>query len=239
MIEWVILKGGEGRRMKKNVNLLCCALVLLIASLSLGACAAGVEPMVTYASTPTPTATRRAIPTVTPSSIIPSCVLTPMVAPTMAPDPGRNMLDKTTDLHMTGSPVVIDLASYRLKVTGLVDHPLSLSLDALRCMPKVTATPTLVCPGFFQDTATWSGVTIKYILELAGIQSEAYVIIMVAADQYEHRMDIQTALDEENFLAYEWEGQPLPILHGFPLRAVIPSMPGEYSVKWLLEISVE
>jgi DMSO/TMAO reductase YedYZ molybdopterin-dependent catalytic subunit len=227
--------------MKKNVNLLCCALFLVIASLSLSACAAGrgLEPMFTPASTPTPTATPRETPTLAPSSIIPSCELTPVVAPTMAPDPGRNALDKTTDLHVTGRPVMIDLASYRFTVTGLVDHPLSLSLDALRCMPKVTATPTLICPGFFQDTATWSGVSIKYILELAGIQSEAEVITMIAADQYEHRMDIQTALNDENFLAYEWEGQPLPGLHGFPLRAVIPSMPGEYWVKWLLEIRVE
>jgi DMSO/TMAO reductase YedYZ molybdopterin-dependent catalytic subunit len=62
---------------------------------------------------------------------------------------------------------------------------------------------------------------------------------MVAADGYESQMDIKLALKEGNFLAYEWEGQPLPVLHGFPLRAVFPSLPGSYWVKWLLQIKVE
>jgi DMSO/TMAO reductase YedYZ molybdopterin-dependent catalytic subunit len=157
----------------------------------------------------------------------------------MAPYPGRNALDKTTGLHVTGHAVTIDVATYRLKVTGLVDHPLSLSLDTLRCMPKVTATPSLICPGYFEDKAAWSGVPMKYVLELAGVQSGAKRITMVAVDQFETLVEIQTALKDENLLAYEWNGQPLPVLHGFPLRAVIPSMPGEKWVKWLLEIEVE
>jgi DMSO/TMAO reductase YedYZ molybdopterin-dependent catalytic subunit len=185
------------------------------------------------------TATPEATPTTAAGDIAASCGLSPLIAPTMAPYPGRNALDKTTNLHVTGNAVRVDLAGYRLKVTGLVDHPLSLSLEALRCMPKVTATPKLICPGFFEDQTTWSGVPMKYILELAGIQSGAEVITMVSTDQYESRMDIQTALKDENFLAYEWNGEPLPILHGFPLRAVFPSIIGEFWVKWLLEIRVE
>jgi sulfite oxidase len=43
---------------------------------------------------------------------------------------------------------------------------------------------------------------------------------------------------EDNLLAYEWEGQPLPILHGFPLRAIIPGTAGSNSTKWLTEIKV-
>jgi DMSO/TMAO reductase YedYZ molybdopterin-dependent catalytic subunit len=150
-----------------------------------------------------------------------------------------NALDETTGLHVTGRAVIIDVTSYRLVVTGLIDHPLSLSYDDLRCMPKVTARVTLVCPMVFEDTATWSGVPLKYILELAGVKSGAKVIRMVAADKYESQIWIQDGLRDGNFLAYEWNGQPLPLLHGFPLRAVLPYMPGNKSVKWLLEIIVE
>ncbi len=197
------------------------------------------EPVLTM--TPTPTGTMPPIETPTPTAgmIVSSCGLSPIAVPTMAAYPGIDALDKTTGLHVTGHAVAIDLETYRLQVTGLVDRPLSLSYDELRCMPKVTARLSLICPGVFEDTATWSGVPLKYILELAGLQPGAKKITLVAADKYESQFVIQTALEDRNFLAYEWEGQPLPVLHGFPLRAVFPSMPGNKWVKWLLEIKVE
>ncbi|HSB66435.1 MAG TPA: molybdopterin-dependent oxidoreductase [Anaerolineales bacterium] len=149
-----------------------------------------------------------------------------------------NELDQDTGLHMTGSPQQIDLASYRLKVTGMVDHSLSLTYDDLRCMPKVTNDPELVCPGVFIDRATWTGVPIKSILDLAGVQSGATELTLVSADGYERRLSIDTARAEKNFLAYEVNGELLPVLHGFPLRAVFPDMWGSYWIKWLVEIRI-
>ena len=86
--------------------------------------------------------------------------------------PDYTEVDPATGLHMTGTPKVIDLATYRLKVDGKVTHELSLSYDDLRRLPKVTATPTLVCQGFFTDITTWSGVPFKTILEMAGVQTD-------------------------------------------------------------------
>ena len=94
-------------------------------------------------------------------------------------------------------------------------------------------------PGVFEDVGTWSGVPLKYILGLAGVQSTAKVIRLVAADKYESQIYLQDALKVGNFLAYEMKGQPLPVLHGFPLRAVFPGMTGNRWVKGLLEIRVE
>ena len=166
--------------------------------------------------------------------------LEPIVVPTLpAKIPGYTEVDPATGLHMTGTPKVIDLASYRLKVDGKVTHPLSLSYDDLRRLPKVTATPTLVCQGFFTDITTWSGVPLKTILEMAGVQPDAKQILMRAADGYSASLSLDEALKPENFLAYEWMGQPLPVLHGFPLRAVIPGQDGSRWVKWLLQIVVE
>jgi DMSO/TMAO reductase YedYZ molybdopterin-dependent catalytic subunit len=166
--------------------------------------------------------------------------LQPIVVPTLPAEiPRYTEVDPATGLHMTGTPQVIDLASYRLKVEGKVAHPLSLSYDDLRRLPKVTATPTLNCPGYFTDVATWSGVPLATILALAGPKPEAKQILMGAADGYSHLLSLEDALQPENFLAYEWEGQPLPVLHGFPLRAVFPNKPGSYWVKWLMTILVE
>jgi DMSO/TMAO reductase YedYZ molybdopterin-dependent catalytic subunit len=148
-------------------------------------------------------------------------------------------LDPDTNLHKTGTIQTIDLATYRLEVTGLVDHPLSLTYDQLRCMPRITDTPTLVCPQVFTDTAEWSGVRLAYILKLAGTQEGAASVRLTGADKYYANVTLEEAMRPESFLAYEWEGQPLPIMHGFPLRAIFPDIYGSQWVKWLVKIEVQ
>lgn len=180
------------------------------------------------AASPTPTlpGTPRGLPAV----VIP----TPL-----AVTPGPAELDPSTGLHVTGKAQVIDLDAYRLEVTGLVEHPLSLTYDDLRCLPKIEVQTTIVCKGNFDDTAVWAGVTIKTILELAGVQPEAKEIILFGADEYVISVDMEHALSGTSFLAYELHGQPVPILHGFPVRAAFPGLPGFYWVKWLFKIEVK
>jgi len=170
---------------------------------------------------------------------VPLCELTPIVVPTPpATIPGYVQLDPTTNLHMTGMVQYVDLASWRLVISGKVDRPLALTLDELRCLPKIEARPLLVCPGFFEDDATWAGVPITNVLQLAGAQADAQGIRLKSADGYSAPVRMEIATAPESFLAYEWEGEPLPILHGFPLRAILPSEEGNYWVKWLVEIEV-
>ncbi len=170
---------------------------------------------------------------------IPLCELTPIVVPTPpATIPGYVQLDPSTNLHMTGTVQYLDLESWRLVISGKVDRPLALTLDELRCLPKIEARPLLVCPGFFEDDATWAGVPITNVLQLAGVQAGAQGIRLKSADGYSAPVRLEVAAAPGSFLAYEWEGEPLPILHGFPLRAVFPTEEGNYWVKWLVEIEV-
>jgi DMSO/TMAO reductase YedYZ molybdopterin-dependent catalytic subunit len=220
---------------------LLIASVLVLALLGLVACGQSPETTdttvgagpVTSATVPGSSTT---VPTTSTSELEP---LEPIVVPTL-PEviPDYTDVDPATGLHMTGTPQVIDLADYRLKVSGMVTQELSLAYDDLRRMPKMTATPTLVCPGFFEDTTTWSGVPLYEILEMAGVQPDAKRITLTAADGYGTSLSLEEALKPANFLAYEWMGQPLPVLHGFPLRAVFPDRYGSYWVKWLVEIEV-
>jgi len=168
-----------------------------------------------------------------------ACNLPPITIPTM-PDkiPGYAQLDKITGLHVTGTPPEIDFSSYRLSVTGLVENTISFTYEELRCLPKVTDNPLLACRGYFDDVANWSGVLISDILEMANPLQEAEKVTLVSADGYEVEISLGVAIDGKSFLAYEWEGQPLPILHGFPLRAVVPSREGLYWAKWLVELRV-
>lgn len=168
------------------------------------------------------------------------CRPRPVVVPTLpAVIPGYIELDESTGLHITGSYKIINTEIWRLRVTGKVDTPLELSYDDLRCMPRIESLTTIVCRGNFEDSATWAGVPLVYILELAGVQEDATQITLSGADGYSATVLLKDALSELNFLAYEWEGQAVPILHGFPLRAAFPALPGYTWVKWLLEIEVK
>jgi DMSO/TMAO reductase YedYZ molybdopterin-dependent catalytic subunit len=179
-------------------------------------------------------------PIPTEATIATQCKLTPVVMPTRpATVPGYTEQDPVTGLHMTGTPVDIDLASYRLRVTGKVDRPLALSFDDLRCMPKVTSKVDIICKGYFEDFSTWAGVPVAHVLSQAGVQPGATAIIMNGGDKYSSQASLEVASAEDAFLAYEWvDGQPVPVLFGFPLRAVFPSQPGYHDVKWLLELKV-
>jgi len=208
----------------------------------LAACAD--TPALSNSGAETPLVTQTA--TLTPQAAVPTqefkptaCALTPVVVPTLPANiPGYTDLDPSTGLHVTGKYQEIDINSYRLEVSGKVDHPQSLSYDELRCMPKVETTTTIVCPGFFEDEATWAGVPLTYILDLAGVQQDATAIEMFSADGYSVSVTLDVARSGKNFLAYEWDGQPLPILHGFPLRAAFPGLEGNRWVKWLVKIVV-
>jgi DMSO/TMAO reductase YedYZ molybdopterin-dependent catalytic subunit len=196
--------------------------------------------MPTGAAMPTSVAESTPLPTETEASSLSSCVLEPVVVPTRPPQtPGYTQLDPDTGLHMTGTAQEIDVESYRLEVRGKVDHPLSLTYDDLRCLPKVETAATLECPGFFVDEATWAGVPIQEVLALAGVQEGATNLNLVSADGYSRLVPISEELVETAFLAYEWEGEPLPILHGFPVRVVLPGVSGGSWIKWLVAIEVK
>jgi DMSO/TMAO reductase YedYZ molybdopterin-dependent catalytic subunit len=152
--------------------------------------------------------------------------------------PGYTELDPTTGLHVTGTMQMLDLATYRLRVTGKVDNPLDLSYNDLRCMPKMESLATIICRGNFEDSARWTGTSLAHILNLAQIQPEATQIILRGADGYSATVKLSDALNEYNMLAYQVNGQILPPLHGFPVRAAFPALMGYTWVKWLIEIEV-
>jgi DMSO/TMAO reductase YedYZ molybdopterin-dependent catalytic subunit len=203
---------------------------LLIAGLA--ACTAAPPPAPTPAQLP-PTA----IPVAAPKQTL--CTLPVVVAPTPSADPGYTQLDPDTGLHVTGQAQTIDLASYRLKISGRVNSPLELTYDELRCLPKLDCNCTIVCPGFFADRADWAGATLAGVLRLADVQRDARSIEIIGADGYSTSITLDEALADDNFLAYEWAGKPVPVLHGFPVRAVFPRLAGSNWVKWLIEIRVK
>jgi DMSO/TMAO reductase YedYZ molybdopterin-dependent catalytic subunit len=201
-----------------------------LAGLLLAGCAAPpAAPLTgTPASTPSPFVYQPA-----------GCQPAPLTAPTRPPAvPGLFDLDEN-GLHVAGRPPLeLDPLSYRLRVTGLVEHPLELTLDALRCMPKIGARVELICQGVFRDRTSFSGVPLAQVLDLARMMESARTILMIGADEYANLIDMRDIQDEDNFLAYQWNDEPLPIFHGFPVRLVIPALLGYAWTKYLVEMRV-
>lgn len=139
-----------------------------------------------------------------------------------------------------GSPL-IDPASWRLKIKGLVDHPLELSYGDIRKLPQIKQTLTLECisnppDGTAIGNADWVGTRLKPILDRARVRPEAKYVAMRAADNYYTGMPREEIMREENFLPYLMNGQALPIAHGFPVRIFIPGKYGMKQPKWITEI---
>jgi DMSO/TMAO reductase YedYZ molybdopterin-dependent catalytic subunit len=214
-----------------------CLIITLVFVLTCTACAP--TPAAVIVPSPSTTSLSTATSIHAQPGVIVPCTLPTVVAPTSPAEvPGVAELDPSTGLHVTGKAQAIDLVSYRLEIDGMVDYPLKLSYDDLRCMPKIEVRTTIVCKGNFEDTAVWAGASLQYILELVGVQPQAENIRLIGADGYSPSVSLKDAISGRSFLAYEWEKQPVPILHGFPVRAAFPGLLGANWVKWLIKIEV-
>lgn len=166
-----------------------------------------------------------------------------------------------------GSIPEINPGRYVLTVGGLVKKPLRLSLRDLWQFPQTTITATLQCAGYRRKelaelepipdemnwdlepvgTASWSGVALRDVLLVAGIEPETHHVAFTGLDQVQvnhHQTNfgssipLDKALHPEVLLAYEMDDDPLLPMHGFPLRLVAPGYIGARSVKWLNQIEL-
>ena len=139
---------------------------------------------------------------------------------------------------MGPTDVPIDLKTYRLKVTGKVERPLSLSYDEILKYPPLTETVLLICPGFFANYGRWAGLNLEGLLEEAQIKKEAQFIDIVGAHEKRVRIPLRELDQKKIFLAYQVNGETLPQKHGFPLRLVYEDAYGFDWVKYVDEIVV-
>jgi DMSO/TMAO reductase YedYZ molybdopterin-dependent catalytic subunit len=156
----------------------------------------------------------------------------------------------------------VDVATYKLQISGLVDRPLSLSLDDLRKMGSTELIAGFECSGNrgplqgLSSNARWSGVPLKTVLEKAGVKAQAREIVFFGADRGEEEVEWRTqkfkveqqfgraltrekALSSEPMLMYALNGEPLTLHQGMPVRLVVPGWYGVNNVKWLSEIHAQ
>lgn len=143
----------------------------------------------------------------------------------------------------SGRPPALDAAEWRLKIGGLVDNTMELTLDDLRIRyAPVHQFVTLSCisnrvGGDLISTTRWTGVPLHLILEEAGLDKKATHLLVKSADSFFEYVAIDLVKsDPRVMLTYEWDGVPLPERHGFPLRIYIPDRYGMKQPKWITEI---
>ena len=139
---------------------------------------------------------------------------------------------------MGPTDTAIDLKAYRLKVRGKVEHPLLLSYDQVLKYPSVTETVLLICPGFFSNNGSWTGVNLKSLFQEAKIKKEAKYFDINGANGKGIRIPLKTLDQKRIFLAYRVNGETLPQKHGFPFRLVYEDAYGNDWVKYVDEIVV-
>ncbi len=134
--------------------------------------------------------------------------------------------------------VTVDGKTYQLKITGAVDHPLSLSYEQILKFPSLTEVVLLICPGFFANNGRWTGVSLKTLLQEAQVKKEATHLDIKRANEKEVRIPLRDLDRKKIFLAYRVNGETLPQKHGFPLRLVYEDAYGSDWVKYVDEIVV-
>ena len=160
-----------------------------------------------------------------------------------------------------GHPVV-EPAAFRLKVSGLVNRPISLSLDELRRMKSTELMFGFECSGnrrplqALAGNGRWTGVPLRSVLDQAGVKADAKEFVFFGADHGEEDVDFrgqvtkvdqqfgrslprEKALSPELVLAYSLNGEPLTRHQGFPLRLLVPGWYGVSNVKWLSQIHLQ
>ena len=153
----------------------------------------------------------------------------------------------------------IEAAAFKLDMRGLMGKPRTLTLDDIRRRPRVERTTTFECGGNqargsfhgMVGNATWAGTPLQDLLKEAAPAGHAREVVFWGADagketlrgadyemHFARSLALEDAMNAGAILAYEMNGQPLPVEHGFPLRVVVPGWYGVNNVKWVTGIEL-
>jgi len=158
----------------------------------------------------------------------------------------------------------ISEVNWKLRVSGMVERPQVFTLKDLRQMQAVTVIAVVQCSGngraFHRPkvpgvqwergavgNAEWTGVRLRDLLAQAGLHGEAKHVQFQGADRsvvasvplFVRSIPLDKAIHPDTILAYEMNGQPLPLLHGAPLRVITPGWMADSCIKWLTDITVQ
>ncbi len=162
--------------------------------------------------------------------------LTPIVMPN----------DRFYRIDTTLLTPIVETKDWSLRVHGLVDREVTLTWEELVGLPMFEQYVTIACVsnevgGKLVGNAKWTGVRLRDVLEMAGVQASATQLVGRSVDGLTAGMPTAWVMDKgrEPMIAVRMNDQPLPAAHGFPARLIVPGLYGYVSAtKWLAELEL-
>jgi DMSO/TMAO reductase YedYZ molybdopterin-dependent catalytic subunit len=142
--------------------------------------------------------------------------------------------------------VANNFATWKLKISGLVEKPMEFSLADLRALPSRTQITRHDCVEGWSCIGKWKGVQLARVLDLAKLKPETKYLVFICADELEKTLDntgryyeshgLEDAFHPQTILAYELNGDTLPVAHGAPVRLRVERQLGYKQPKYIMEI---
>jgi DMSO/TMAO reductase YedYZ molybdopterin-dependent catalytic subunit len=134
-----------------------------------------------------------------------------------------------------------NFATWRLRVDGLVERPLELSLETLRSLPQRTQITRHDCVEGWSAIGQWTGPQLSHVLRAVGLRDAARYIVFYCADEeggrpYYESIDLDDAFHPQTILAHRLNGQALPVINGAPLRLRVERQLGYKHAKFVMRI---
>jgi DMSO/TMAO reductase YedYZ molybdopterin-dependent catalytic subunit len=123
-----------------------------------------------------------------------------------------------------------------LRIDGLVERPQTLTLDQIKDLPSVTERVRMKCVECWSAPAVYTGVRLEEIFKLVGPTAQATHVRFYAADDYNDTLSLEELRAPRVMLAYEQDGEDLPLDNGWPLRLVTPVKYGYKYVKGVVRL---
>lgn len=133
--------------------------------------------------------------------------------------------------------------NWELRVEGLVDNPGVISRSELEALAVADFVSTLTCisnpiGGELIGTARWTGVPLSAVLQRFGVRPSAVDVVAEGEDGYTDSVTVERAMSPEPHVVWAMNGEPLPRLHGTPVRLIVPGLYGIKNVKWLTKLTL-
>ena len=138
----------------------------------------------------------------------------------------------------------VSLEDWRLELGGLVENPVTLTWDQFQALPQVDDVSDFHCVTTWSRYDNhWKGVRFRTLAELAVPKEDAQFVLCTGYDHmpgtkipYTTNLPLARAVDDDVLLVHTWEGQPLPVEHGGPVRMITPKLYAWKGTKWIRKI---
>ena len=154
--------------------------------------------------------------------------------------PGGTSVNGFTIYTVVAGYPKFDAASYRLRVDGMVNSPLTMTIDDILQERAITEKRFYQCvTGWSVPDAVWTGIPLAALLDRVRPHADAHAVKFYSFDGvYTESLTMDQARQPDVLLAYKLDGKPLARSQGAPLRLVVPGMYGYKFIKWLNRVEL-